>query len=51
MREFQPGHEKETEEQCAKAFHRFPRKYKDDPPFYPWLPCSPKVNFHLRFNC
>ncbi len=32
---FDPGHDWETEIQCAKAFHRPPRHYKSDPPFYP----------------
>ncbi len=47
---FNPGHEWETEVQVAAAFHRPPRTYKTDPPFYPWLPPEPYVNFHLNYK-
>nr|UHS18229.1 MAG: hypothetical protein [Gammatorquevirus sp.] len=35
---FKPGFEQETEYQLAQAFKRPVRKYKEDSPFYPWLP-------------
>ncbi len=47
---FNPGHDWETEVQVAAAFHRPPRTYKTDPPFYPWLPPEPYVNFHLNYK-
>ena len=47
---FKPGFEWETECECAKAFCRPPRYYKNDPPFYPWLPPTPKVIFNLNFK-
>ncbi len=47
---FKPGFEQETEEQLAQAFKRPVRKFKEDPPFYPWLPPQPLVNFHLNFK-
>nr|UHS18282.1 MAG: hypothetical protein [Gammatorquevirus sp.] len=48
---FNPGHEWETEKQVAQAFNRPPRLFKEDPPFYPWLPRpEPRVNFHLNFK-
>ncbi len=47
---FKPGFEQETEQQLAQAFKRPIRKFKEDPPFYPWLPTVPIVNFHLRFK-
>ncbi len=51
LRRFQPGHEWETELQVAQAFNRPPRHFKDDPPFYPWLPRpTPLVNFHLNYK-
>jgi len=50
MRLFKPGFEQETEEQLAQAFKRPVRKFKDDPPFYPWLPIEPRVNFALNFK-
>ncbi len=51
LRRFAPGHEWETEVQVAKAFNRPPRHFKDDPPFYPWLPRpTPIVNFHLNYK-
>nr|UHS18250.1 MAG: hypothetical protein [Gammatorquevirus sp.] len=48
---FKPGFEWETECECAKAFCRPPRHYKNDPPFYPWLPLTPLVNFNLNYKC
>ncbi len=48
---FKPGFETETEHQLAYAFSRPPRLFKEDPPFYPWLPrFTPIVNFHLNFK-
>ncbi|BAF76106.1 hypothetical protein [Torque teno midi virus 10] len=48
---FKPGFEIETEQQLAIAFCRPPRTYKNDPPFYPWLPPTPLVNFNLNYKC
>lgn len=39
-----------TEEELAQAFKRPVRKFKEDKPFYPWLPPQPIVNFHLNFK-
>ncbi len=50
MTRFKPGFEEETERQLADAFHRPPRTFKEDTPFYPWLPCVPKVQFKLNFK-
>jgi len=50
MTEFKPGFERDTEEEIARAFRRPPRKFKEDPPFYPWLPLTPKVCFNLNFK-
>nr|UYL88389.1 ORF3 [Torque teno midi virus] len=48
---FKPGFEWETEKQVAQAFNRPPRLFKEDKPFYPWLPKpEPIVNFHLNFK-
>nr|UHS18456.1 MAG: hypothetical protein [Gammatorquevirus sp.] len=47
---FKPGFEEDTEKQLAKIFKRPPRTYKEDPPFYPWLPITPKVIFALNFK-
>ncbi len=48
---FKEGFERETENQLAKAFNRPPRLFKEDTPFYPWLPRpEPRVNFHLNFK-
>ncbi|BAF76122.1 hypothetical protein [Torque teno midi virus 13] len=48
---FKPGFERDTEEEMAKAFFRPARLFKEDPPFYPWLPRPvPLVNFHLNFK-
>ncbi len=43
LERFKPGFEEETEKQLAAAFCRPPRTYKQDPPFYPWLPPAPKI--------
>lgn len=34
----------------ATLFKRPVRTYFNDPPFYPWLPPEPKVNFKLNFT-
>ena len=48
---FKPGFERDTENEIAHAFKRPPRMFKEDPPFYPWLPkLTPLVNFHLNFK-
>ncbi len=47
---FKKGFEEDTEKEVAAAFHRPPRTYKEDTPFYPWLPPAPKVNFKLNFK-
>ncbi len=48
---FKPGFEWETECELAQAFRRPPRLFKEDTPFYPWLPRpEPLVNFHLNFK-
>ncbi len=51
MTEFKPGFERDTEEELARAFRRPPRKFKEDSPFYPWLPPAPiHVNFNLNYK-
>ncbi len=50
MTEFKPGFEQETEYQLAQAFKRPIRKFKEDSPFYPWLPPAPLVQFNLNFK-
>lgn len=50
MRRFKPGFEWDTEKELSIAFKRPMRHFKDDTPFYPWLPPEPTVNFHLNFN-
>ena len=48
---FKPGFEQDTEKEMATIFKRPIRTYKEDPPFYPWLPSPvPLVNFHLNFK-
>ncbi len=48
---FKPGFEWDTEQELAQAFRRPPRLFKEDTPFYPWLPRpEPLVNFHLNFK-
>ncbi len=48
---FKPGFERDTEDQLAQAFKRPSRLFKEDTPFYPWLPQPvPLVNFHLKFK-
>nr|UHS18412.1 MAG: hypothetical protein [Gammatorquevirus sp.] len=50
MRRFKPGFELDTEKELSIAFKRPMRTFKDDTPFYPWLPPEPTVNFHLNFH-
>ncbi len=51
MRRFKKGFEWDTELELSKAFCRPPRHFKDDTPFYPWLPTpTPRVNFHLNYK-
>lgn len=51
MTPFKKGFEIETEKELAQAFSRPPRMFKEDTPFYPWLPRPvPLVNFHLNFK-
>lgn len=48
---FAPGFERDTENEVALAFSRPPRLFKEDSPFYPWLPRpTPIVNFHLNYK-
>ena len=47
---FKPGFEQQTEYEISVIFCRPMRTYKEDPPFYPWLPPEPKVNFNLNYN-
>ncbi|UHS18285.1 MAG: hypothetical protein [Gammatorquevirus sp.] len=48
---FKPGFEQQTERELAIAFKRPPRLFKEDKPFYPWLPKpTPIVNFHLNYK-
>ncbi len=42
--------EMETEKEICRWLHRPPRHYLHDPPFYPWLPPEPYVNFDLRYK-
>ncbi len=45
-----PGFELETEMQLCRIFHRPPRTYHEDLPFYPWLPPAPTVIFNLNYK-
>jgi len=47
---FKPGFDQQTEIELAAAFKRPVRKFKEDTPFYPWLPTEPRVNFHLNYK-
>lgn len=40
----------ETELYLAKWMKRPPRTHIHDPPFYPWLPPEPVVNFDLNYQ-
>ncbi len=50
LTKFKKGFEETTEAELAAAFHRPPRTYKEDTPFYPWLPICPKVCFKLNYK-
>nr|UHS18212.1 MAG: hypothetical protein [Gammatorquevirus sp.] len=51
LTKFKPGFEQTTERELAIAFKRPVRTYKEDPPFYPWLPPAPLVvNFNLNYK-
>lgn len=43
-------YERIHERDVAIAFCRPMREYVKDPPFYPWLPPEPYVNFDLKYN-
>lgn len=44
------GKDLETEIQLARWMKRPVRTYANDPPFYPWLPPEPYVNFMLNYK-
>lgn len=48
-RRFLP-HEMQTEIDLARWMKRPVRTFTSDPPFYPWLPPEPLVNFDLNFQ-
>ena len=48
---FKPGFEEDTERELSIIFRRPMRTYKEDPPFYPYLPPTPKVCFNLNYKC
>ncbi len=51
MTPFKKGFEMDTEKELAHAFNRPPRMFKEDSPFYPWLPrMTPIVNFQLKLQ-
>ena len=50
LERFKPGFEYDTERELSIVFCRPQRTYKQDPPYYPWLPPEPYVNFHLNFK-
>lgn len=39
-----------TELEISKIFKRPPRTFFYDPPFYPWVPPEPVVNFDLKYK-
>lgn len=41
--------EQNEERELASIFKRPQRQYIYDPPFYPWLPPEPYVNFDLNY--
>lgn len=45
-RRFTPA-ERQTEKELSKIFLRPERSFFYDPPFYPWLPWEPLVNFDM----
>lgn len=44
------ANEFQTELEIAKWMKRPVRTMFYDPPFYPWLPPEPKVNFELNYQ-
>lgn len=42
--------EQEEENMIAKIFCRPQRRFILDPPFYPFFPPEPKVNFELNYQ-
>lgn len=42
--------EMETEFELCKWMKRPPRTMLHDPPFYPWVPPTPLVNFDLKYK-
>lgn len=48
-RRFTPQ-EFQTELELSKIFKRPPRTFIHDPPFYPWLPPEPIVNFDVKLQ-
>lgn len=42
--------EEQEEKELAEIFKRPRRYYTKDPPFYPWVPPEPYVNFDLKFK-
>lgn len=49
LRRFSP-YEMETEKDLCRIFHRPPRTYVQDLPFYPWLKPEPLVNQYKKYN-
>ncbi len=47
---FKDGFEKDTERELAQAFHRPPRLFKQDSPFYPWPTQTSYPLFNLSLN-
>lgn len=43
-------YEMQTEKEICQWLHRPPRTFTSDPPFYPWLPPEPFVNFSLKYQ-
>lgn len=44
------GKDFQTELEIAKWLKRPVRMFANDPPFYPWLPPEPRVNFLLNYK-
>lgn len=42
--------ELQTEYEICGWLKRPPRTFINDPPFYPWLPPEPVVNFDLNYH-
>ncbi len=50
LTKIKPGFEYDTEKELSRIFKRPMRTFHEDPPFYPWLPPEPRVNFNLNFK-